>query len=119
MQTEIDYFAARHFMATSLSELEHNPRVDLAVSAARTEIRALSESEGGPRSKQDWWVPVFYTRSSNLEIYSSDEKRLPEILPAGRQPLPSAPSSAVDVGASLVGLLRPFRGLFSDYERNL
>jgi hypothetical protein len=67
-QSPIDHFAGVIFSSSVLSNLKQIP-LDLAVSKARVDVRAMSFFE--PQltySALDWWVPVLYARASSLDL---------------------------------------------------
>jgi hypothetical protein len=66
-QTPIDNNAATQ-MLDSVLGLIHEMPLDLVVSEARKAIRAIFPDAGGRLSALDWWIPVPYTRTSNLWV---------------------------------------------------
>jgi hypothetical protein len=98
VQTEVDFFAANAFFQAAVNEMIDGAPLDLAVAAARGAVYARSGIE-----RFDWWVPVLYAQSSQLDLFPPEDAiRLPPL--AGRDELQP------------LGAVRPrdltFRGIF-------
>ncbi|MCP3407922.1 hypothetical protein [Bradyrhizobium sp. CCGB01] len=71
-QTPIDAHAAQIMLGTTLSTIADST-LDLALTEARNYVRAIPVSRTQPYSAFDWWVPVLYTKTTNLQILDRAE----------------------------------------------
>jgi hypothetical protein len=72
-QTPIEARAAQIMLGTTLSYLAEL-QLDLALSEARSQIRAMPTAKKQSFSSFDWWIPVLYTKTTNLQILERKAK---------------------------------------------
>jgi hypothetical protein len=71
-QTPIDARAAQIMLGATLSTLADST-LDLALTEARNQVRAMTASKTQAYSAFDWWIPVLYTKTTNLQILDTAE----------------------------------------------
>jgi hypothetical protein len=115
-QTEIDSFAATVGLSVLIEQVKDEP-LDLALTEARRQIFYLQQRPGQLYSALDWWVPVLYSRTLNLELISKPvgEIRLPENSGTGNLSRgPGLPTNLGEVGDLARVLGRALATMLSD-----
>jgi hypothetical protein len=69
-QTPIHARAAQVMLGATLSAIADST-LDLALTEARNRVRAEPASKTDPYSAFDWWIPVLYTKTTNLQIFNT------------------------------------------------
>jgi len=96
-QTPIDAGTAQVMLGVTLSAITEST-LDLALTEARNHIRAIPASRTQPYGAFDWWIPVLYTKTTNLQILDTAKTSFVSEATA-RVPLNIAPDTSVPLEA--------------------
>lgn len=99
-QTPLDVFASQECLAGLLKGLAAGDPLDLALGRGRVAIRGMApEQPGGLFGRMDWWIPVLYSKTTNLDVLpKAPIISSPEGLPKDAVPLTNIPVSPKSLG---------------------